>query len=635
MRLYVFLLLQFFTVILFAQKGIPKFETYLKPFYHGVASGDPLQDRVIIWTRYTPTDETTTEVFEIQWEVAEDLDFSNIVKSGVTDSKIKNDFTVKVDVKGLDAGAHYYYRFISPEGVNSLIGRTKTAATGTLENLRLAVVSCSSIFSGYFNAYRRIAERGDLDAVIHLGDYIYDFIDQDERVRVPVPEPKKVYNKEEFRAMHNYYKLDQDMMVAHQQHPWIIIWDNHDIGKENDEDPEEFKGTMKAFYEWTPTRVPDSNKIENIYRSFHFGDLLDLYMTDILVHKDANLSFPNPAVNDANRTMLGSEQFDWLMNELDNSTAKWRIMGGQKQMGQFMLFGLPEELAQQLPGIGTGLFFNSKGWDGYPAERNKILQKLRSKNLNNNIHVSGDIHMYIGMDLVENPFDPILYKRASGKGAIGGDFCPSSVSRGGIDETLGFYPAPDLKGLINNTIKDLNPHFRYFNGFDHGYGLLDIRPGKTTGEFWSSPILRPTGEERFLKALVMYDGDNHWAREQVEEPTVPLNEFKPLAPFIDTTSIVSSNEQFLSTFSLISELYPQPLTDISFLDIIPASAQKLNVSLFDYTGKKLATIFSAQVEKNTSYRVLFDQSKLRLPKGVYFISLSNELGVAHKKLMVH
>jgi hypothetical protein len=132
----------------------------------------------------------------------------------------------------------------------------------------------------------------------------------------------------------------------------------------------------------------------------------------------------------------------------------------------------------------------------------------------------------------------------------------------------------------------------------------------------------------------MYDGDNHWAREQVEEPTVPLNEFKPLAPFIDTSSVVSGNEQFLSTFSMISELYPHPLTDVSFLDIVPASAQKLNVSLFDYTGKKLSTVFSAQVEKNISYRIHFDQSKLRLPKGVYFISIGNELGVTHKKLLV-
>lgn len=632
MRTLLLLLLLSFNIV-FAQKAIPEYEEYLKPFYHGVASGDPLQDRIIIWTRYTPEDIITQESFAIKWEFAEDVTFSNIIQTGVVYSEPENDFTVKVDVKNLDPGKHYYYRFISPEGIYSLIGRTKTAPSGTVNHIRLAVMSCSSIYSGYFNSYRRIASRGDLDAVIHLGDYIYEFVDPEERIRVPEPEPRDVTTMEEFRAVHRYYKLDLDFMAAHQQHPWIIIWDNHDIGKESNEDQEELRATMKAFYEWTPTRIPDSSELKNIYRSFHFGDLLDIYMLDVLVHKDENLDAFNPSVDSENRSILGSQQYNWLTEQLDLSKGKWRIMGSQKQMGQFMIFGLPDNFPIKMPWLSkTGLFVNTKGWDGYPAERRNLLSRLRNNQLNNNIFVSGDIHMFIGMDVVENPFEPSLYNRNTGKGSIGVDFCPSSISRGNIDETIGFYPTGNVRTLVNNVIQNINPHMRFFNGFDHGYGLLDIQPERTIGEFWSSPILTRSHTEQMKFALATYSGDNHWSREKIDTPTKPKEDYPPLAPPVDTNVVSSSKE--LSLPVRISEIYPHPMHRISYLDIIPETPQQLIVSVLDYTGKMKGTLLNTSVSAHQSYKITLDNQKLNLTKGMYFISVSDGQYTVYKKLIV-
>lgn len=206
-------------------------DTLHTPFLYGVASGDPTHQSVIIWTKTEP--ELTDSIANVSWQIADDEEMTNIIQSGSSTTSANKDWTVKIEVNDLLPHKFYYYRFVDLEGRHSATGRTKTAPTKNtnVEKLNFAVTSCSSIYSGYFNAYARIAERNDIDLWIHLGDYIYDFVDQDEQVRVPYPSPIDPQTKTEFWQRHRYYLLDPDLRAVRQQQPIAALWDNHDIYK--------------------------------------------------------------------------------------------------------------------------------------------------------------------------------------------------------------------------------------------------------------------------------------------------------------------------------------------------------------------------------------------------------------------
>ena len=193
------------------------------PFAHGVASGDPTSDRVLLWTRVTADADLA-----VQWEVATDAAFDTIVAQGEVTATAASDHTVQVEASGLDPATTYYYRFVA-DGSRSEVGRTRTAPGPGTDAVRLAVVSCSSIYSGFFNAYRRIAERDELDLLVHVGDYIYDFPDEDELIRIPDPFPESPNDLASWRATHAYHLTDPDLRAARAAHPWIMLWDNHDV----------------------------------------------------------------------------------------------------------------------------------------------------------------------------------------------------------------------------------------------------------------------------------------------------------------------------------------------------------------------------------------------------------------------
>jgi alkaline phosphatase D len=267
------------------------FDQGLAPFYHGVASGDPLSDRVILWTRVTPDTHGNVEVI---WQVATDPKMQNVVNSGVVVTNDEKDYTVKVDADGLQPATTYYYHF-SALGKNSLVGRTRTAPTTNVENLRFAVVSCSNYQNGYFNAYGNIAERNDIDAVIHLGDYIYEYATgefgySDEIGRGHQPSTE-IFTLEDYRIRYSYYRLDPQLRRLHQQLPFITVWDDHEFandaykdGAENHQSNEGSWGkrkgnAFKAYFEWMPVRTNDLVK-NRIYRKISYGNLVDLIMLD-------------------------------------------------------------------------------------------------------------------------------------------------------------------------------------------------------------------------------------------------------------------------------------------------------------------------------------------------------------------
>jgi alkaline phosphatase D len=201
------------------------------PFQHGVASGDPLSDAVILWTRVTPGADAEGEV-AVSWRVARDPALTEVVAEGVTHTGVSQDFTVKVDAGGLAAGTHYYYDFGALDQ-RSTVGRTCTAPTGSVSHARLAVTSCANYPAGYFNAYRRIAERGDIDFVLHLGDYLYEYPngvlgDGASIGRMPDPDRETV-TLAEYRQRHAQYKRDPDLQEVHRQYPFVAIWDDHEV----------------------------------------------------------------------------------------------------------------------------------------------------------------------------------------------------------------------------------------------------------------------------------------------------------------------------------------------------------------------------------------------------------------------
>src|SRR6185436_15167400 len=243
-----------------------------EPFAHGVASGDPLPDAVILWTRVTPRGPDTSRI-SVEWRLARDVELTDIVAAGSVDTDAEADFTVKLDVGSLEQATTYYYDF-QALGVRSRVGRTRTLPRGEAQRARIAVVCCANYPAGFFNAYRLVAERADLDLVLHLGDYLYEygngtFGDGAAIDRVPSPD-REIVSLEEYRQRHAQYKRDPDLQEAHRQHPFVAIWDDHEVannayrdGAANHQPDSEGDwasrkaAAMRAYFEWMPIRERD------------------------------------------------------------------------------------------------------------------------------------------------------------------------------------------------------------------------------------------------------------------------------------------------------------------------------------------------------------------------------------------
>ena len=535
------------------------------PFYHGVASFEPTANQVIIWTRVSP-DLTNPPSITLNWEISNDITFTNVINNGNVNATALNDWTASVDLVGLVPNTTYYYRFSDPLNNYSAIGRTRTAPNTAVNEVQIAVASCSSIYSGYFNAYRRIAERDELNLVIHLGDYIYDFVDSDEQIRVPVPYPTVPQGLAEWRALHRYHLLDPDLRAARQQHPFIQLWDNHDIA-EGDSDELE---SMQAFYDYVPIRPEDPLETGNIYRTFSYGDLLDIIMLDVLRFRGQDLVAPNEY------SMLGNTQYNWLSNELQTSSSQWRIIGSQNMFGGWY----SDQLPPNAPIPNDGPVFDSTSWDGFGEERLNLLNFIEQESIDNILLLSGDSHISMTMNLTQYPKDSLLYDSATGDGSVAVEFLPSSISRGNVDET-GVDPA--LNDFLVDFSKTMNPHHLYVEFIQHGYGLVTIKPDSITADFMYSEILEITNEEVLGQRMVVLDGANRW---------------NPLP-------IITSLIEFSSGEKMQVELFPNPSTD------------RLNLKITDAKNKLIS------YEISTRDGMLLQEGKLNNNQAIYEINVSN------------
>lgn len=485
-------------------------------FVHGVASGDPLSDRVILWTRISLRNPASR--VHLLCTVARDPALTDVVSQTKLRTGIDRDYTVSFDATGLQPGTTYYYQF-SHNGQLSPVGRTRTLPVGEVSQLRFAVVSCSNYAYGYFNAYQRIAERADLDAVIHLGDYLYEYGDGEYGSVRKLQPAHEIVSLDDYRARHALYKTDPDAQAMHRQHPMVAIWDDHETandayksGAENHDPATEglwadrVAAALQAYYEWMPVRVSNRNHLNRRDRSLPYGNLLDLFMLEErLSARSPQLAatIPTPlGVNaftqtgefaDAKRTLLGKRQEAWLAQGLRESTTTWRVLGQGVMFAQLKIAGAPN--AQ-----GGGLFVNPDQWDGYQPARNRIFQVLQGGQgqapVSNVVVLTGDIHSAFAADLTPDPNNPLPsaggYDASSGSGSLAVEFVGTSVTSPGLGDSTGY---------LTNLIKTQNPHMKHVDLNNRGYMLLDVTASRIVCEYWTVPTVATASSGQSLSAV--------------------------------------------------------------------------------------------------------------------------------------
>jgi alkaline phosphatase D len=501
------------TAALIARPMLGRTQAGVAPFLHGVASGDPLADRVIIWTRVTPSADAVPgsgigPPVDVTWQVAADPAFTQVVKSGVVTAASASDHTVKVDVDGLRPGADHWYRFTAL-GATSPVGRTRTApAAGTaLDALRIGVVTCAEWEFGYFGAYRHLAGRDDVDVVLHLGDFIYEFGigygSPPTVLETPGPaigrshEPdREIVTLADYRTRYAQYRRDADSQALHAGHPVIVMWDDHEFANDAWKDgaqnhqPEEGDFATRAvlarqaWREWQPVRQAAGDEAV-VYRSFRFGDLVELWMLDERRYRDqqpqnAFISYGSvdPAINDPSRTLLGTTQHDWFVGGLTGSNAAWKVLGNPVMFMPFVV-GPPLMAALMAalgPTIPVGLPLPPPllvdDWNGYNAERMAVIGAITDAGVDDVVVLTGDYHESFAADV---PGAIGTYDIDNNSVAV--EFVVPSVTSPGLGETLerGGFPNGDaVDTAFEGNIAVSNPWVKYHEGVSNGFAVIEL-----------------------------------------------------------------------------------------------------------------------------------------------------------------
>lgn len=560
------------------------------PFYHNVASGDPLSDRVIIWTRVTPTDFTLP--VSVDYRVATDTGMVNVVTQGTVLTDAMVDFTVKVDATGLQPNTVYYYEF-KALGNFSPRGRTKTAPLeiASTDSLRFAVVSCANLEAGFFNAYEVIAQRNDVEAILMLGDYIYEYEEGGyapnsnvDRVFDPTHE---ILTLDDYRLRYSVYHMDQALQKLHQNFPWICVWDDHEsandsyeFGAENHNSGEGLwiqrkAAAQTAFFEWLPIRPKAASNFE-IFRKFNYGNLLDLFMVDTRLH-GRNEQGVNQ--NDPNRTMLGDDQYDWLENELQASTAQWKVLGNQVVFAPVEIFGTP---------------INADSWDGYPAERQKLMNFLATNNIENFTVLTGDIHTSWAFNL-EN-----------GAANVGVEFVTPSITSPG---------SPINAGSI---LQFENPHIKYVELTKHGFVILDVNTQRIQADWYYINTLDAV-DAGYSWAKSLYSNSGNMQLQVNLTPSMAASTYNvDLAPQCPR-STVGLEEHLLDLIGV----YPSPVSELLTIHFAGTSDDLHTIEVSDLNGKVVLNE-KTEILPNNSTIKLVDVSELE--EGIYFIKISDRKG---------
>ncbi len=493
------------------------------PFRHGVASGDPFPDSVVLWTRLTLPAAAAAGDVAVRWVLAHDVDLTDVVATGETIATAARDHTVKIVPGGLAGYTTYYFAFEVDLGGTtwrSLTGRTRTSpAPGqAVDRLRFAVTSCANLGGGrIFNAYRLLCEK-DVDAVFALGDYYYEYGGDELEPTL------EITTLADYRVRHGFYKRDADLQRAHQLFPWIVAWDDHEsannswFGGANNHsrdgtDPNETDGgtrpaqepidegpweqrkawAQQAYDEWMPLRVTDPAVI---YRRVPYGDLVDVLVLDTRLDGrdlqaeglDGETGSVDAAVNDPDRAMLSDAQRSWFFDALTTSTARWRIVGNQVMMSQLRLVNLPQTLSDLLllptgdePQLALvqsgGVIAATDLWDGYIAERERVFDHVKQQGVENVVVITGDIHTSWANDLYS---DPLVDQVATAAGIadlhVGVEFVTPGITSSGFP--------PEVASILEPLIPTQNPGTRFAELTRKGYVVLDVTPDRVQADWW-------------------------------------------------------------------------------------------------------------------------------------------------------
>ena len=558
-----------------------------RPFLHGVASGDPTSSAVIIWTRVTTKaveNAHSVDAVSVIWQMATDRDFGSVVASGSETATADQDYTVKIDVTGLESYTFYYYKFTycsdggdersSPTCVDSVTGRTKTAPSAAIQQLRFATVSCSSYQWGYFHAYDRITERDDVDAVLHVGDYIYEYGDGEfGDVRSHDP-PTAAVTLDDYRRRYAQYRSDASLRNLHQIQPFITTWDDHEFannayrGGSNNHDPategawiDRRRAAAQAYREWLPFRVTDNGDTDaisvsdsteeeddnsnhnnkapwsfNLYRKFAYGNLVDIFVLDNrIVGRDeqgglgAQLMFL-PEYYDPNRDLLGPTQMAWLKTCLTESTAQWKVLMQPILLAPATIKGV--------------VAHNEDAWDGYAADRAELMGYIYDNEIDNVVVLSGDIHASLVSDIPKEKtvdlatygdwfrrFPSLFWKPSSSYTSIAVEFVVTSVTSVTQieDSFLGMLPGGiQLADFVLQTAGlYLNPHGEFIDTLNRGYQIIDFQTDKVqTNIYFTGSAEDKTDsvpvEDQYQTSFFSLDGDN-FVQESSDESVALRN----------------------------------------------------------------------------------------------------------------
>ena len=466
------------------------------PFSLGIASGDPLPDSVVLWTRLAPEplesfggmDAVTVPV---GWQVAEDAGFRRVVRSGTALAFPEYVHSVHVDVRGLRPGREYFYRFRAGAEL-SPVGRTKTAPAPweTVGSLAFAAVSCQAWFDGYFTAYRHVAEE-DIDLVVHLGDYLYEYSVQTNGGRPDMQLPEK-YNRvttllNDYRDRYALYKLDPDLQAAHAAFPWIVTWDDHEVVNNYAADdhpslpPADFlvrrANAYRAYWEHMPLRrqLEPAGPDLALYRRFTFGGLMELSMLDTRQYRDDQACGDGLRTDcaerlDPARTLLGTAQESWLLDGLGRSRATWNVLGQQLMMAQLDFTTEP------------GQAFSMDLWDGYKPARDRLVAGFSTHGVANPVVLSGDIHRCMAAEIKADFDNPDSETVAT-------EFIGTSISSGLDGADADEFAAPFLA----------NQHVKFYNS-QRGYLRCAVTPELLQVDYRSLPFVRERGADVYTRA---------------------------------------------------------------------------------------------------------------------------------------
>jgi alkaline phosphatase D len=498
-------------------------------FEHGVASGDPSSSAVIIWTRVQPLKNVNDA--QIMWELSSNRDFTEVLRTGLVTTQRNQDFTVKVDVQQLNPATVYYYRFSGANNISQM-GRTLTLPVNNVQQIKLVVVSCSNYPAGYFNAYHHAAQLEGIDAVLHLGDYIYEYPmggyateKAAEIGRTLAPDNnKEIISLEDYRKRYAIYRTDKGLQALHAAAPFIAVWDDHEVcndtyknGAQNHNKSEgDFferrAAAIQAYYEWLPIRPPYGEQKPEIYRSFDFGNLLSLHMLDTrVIGRDKQLSYNDyqdsvtkqldikqfsKDLYNPKRTLLGKAQMSWLQKTVNQSSSQWQMLGQQVLMAKMLIpvevftggdiTEAPKRIAalkslkdtynteasltsEQQQRLASVMPYNLDAWDGYPKEREDLYALFSTQN-KRLVVVAGDTHNAWHNELKDDKGN-----------TVGVEFATPGISSPGMEKYLKL--DNNNAQVVAENLSSLIAELKYCNLHQRGYMLITITPESSNAKW--------------------------------------------------------------------------------------------------------------------------------------------------------